>query len=93
MVTKQRYKTYSKHHSNKEQKQYMEMTHVFGNSTLQQKETKYMFIKLESTVNTIERKFIYMRDADFLISSASAGFIIMHSTICRNVEIYIMHME
>lgn len=59
------------------------------------KKKQNMFIKLESTFNTctIERKFIYMRDADFLISSASAGFIIMHSTICRNVEIYIMHME
>lgn len=49
------------------------------------KKKQNMFIKLESTVNTIERKFIYMRDADFLISSASAGFIIMHSTICRNI--------
>lgn len=57
------------------------------------KKKQNMFIKLESTVNTIERKFIYMRDADFLILSASAGFIIMHSTICRNVEIYVMHME
>lgn len=57
------------------------------------KKKQNMFIKLESTFNTIEKKFIYMRDADFLISSASAGFIIMHSTIFRNVEIYIMHME
>lgn len=52
------------------------------------KKKQNMFIKLESTVNTIERKFIYMRDADFLISSASAGFIIIafnNLQKCRNI--------
>lgn len=52
-----------------------------------------MFIKFESIFNIIERKFIYMRDVDFLILSVFVGFIIMYLIICRNVEIYIMYME
>lgn len=42
-----------------------------------------MFIKFESIVNIIERKFIYMRDVDFLILSVFVGFIIMYLIICR----------
>lgn len=52
-----------------------------------------MFIKFESIFNIIEKKFIYMRDVDFLILSVFVGFIIMYLIICRNVEIYIMYME